>query len=119
MHEVDEVLDAVAAYFSLLAEPTRLKVLHAICDRERSVGEIVAETGLTQTTVSRQLSALHVRGVVSRRKAGSMVFYHVADSTLLELCRTACLRIAGQLGERRPLKRALRKFMPAAAARPR
>lgn len=114
MAEVDEVLDAVAAYFSLLADPTRLKVLHAICDRERSVGDIVDETGLTQTTVSRQLAALHVRGVVSRRKAGSMVFYRVADPTLLELCRTACLRIAGQLGERQPLKRALRKFMPAA-----
>jgi len=117
VNEVDEVLEAVASYFSLLSEPTRLKVLHAICERERSVGEIVTETGLTQTSVSRQLSALYAGGVLSRRKEGSMVFYQVADTTLVELCRTACVRIAGQIEERRPLKRALLKFMPAAGAR--
>lgn len=118
MNEIDEVLESVASYFSLLAEPTRLRVLHAICDRERSVGDIVKETGLTQTNVSRQLSALYARGVLIRRKEGSMVFYQVADTTLVELCRTACVRIAGQIEERRPLKRALLKFMPGNAARP-
>lgn len=118
MHEVDEVLESVASYFSLLSEPTRLKVLHAICERERSVGEIVKETGLTQTSVSRQLSALYARGVLTRRKDGSMVFYKVADTTLVELCRTACVRIASQIEERRPLKRALLKFMPGNSQRP-
>jgi len=118
VHEVDEVLESVASYFSLLSEPTRLKVLHAICERERSVGDIVAETGLSQTTVSRQLSGLYARGVLTRRKEGSMVFYRVADTTLIELCRTACVRIAGQIEERRPLKRALLRFMPGGGARP-
>ena len=118
MHEVDEVLESVASYFSLLSEPTRLKVLHAICERERSVGDIVAETGLSQTTVSRQLSGLYARGVLTRRKEGSMVFYRVADTTLIELCRTACVRIAGQIEERRPLKRALLRFMPGGGVRP-
>lgn len=119
MHEVDEVLEAVASYFSLLSEPTRLKVLHAICERERSVGEIVVETGLTQTNVSRQLSALRARGVVGRRKNGSMVFYRVTDTTLVELCRAACVRIASRIEERRPLKRALLKFMPGSGQRAR
>ena len=115
--EVDEVLEAVASYFSLLSDPTRLKVLHAICERERSVGEVVGETGLNQTTVSRQLSGLYARGVLARRKEGSMVFYRVADTTLVDLCRTACVRIAGQIEDRRPLKRALLKFMPGGGAR--
>jgi len=117
--EVDDVLESVASYFSLLSEPTRLKVLHSICERERSVGEIVVETGLTQPTVSRQLSGLYARGVLSRRKQGSMVFYRVVDATLVELCRAACVRIAGQIEARRPLKRALLKFMPGGGARPR
>ena len=115
MSEVDQVLESVAAFFGLLAEPTRLKVLHSICNRERSVGEIVEQTGLTQSNVSRQLSGLHARGVVSRRKVGNMVFYKVVDTTLMELCRAVCARIAGQIEERRPLKRALLKFMPDAA----
>ena len=112
MSEIDQVLESVAAFFGLLAEPTRLKVLHSICNQERSVGEIVEQTGLTQSNVSRQLSGLHARGVVSRRKHGNMVFYKVVDTTLVELCRAVCARIAGQIEERRPLKRALLKFMP-------
>ena len=112
--EVDEVLQSVAAYFGLLAEPSRLKVMHTICERERSVGEIVADTGLTQSNVSRQLRHLHARGVLARRKDGSQVFYRVADDTLIELCRAACLRIASQIEERRPLRKALLKFMPQA-----
>jgi DNA-binding transcriptional ArsR family regulator len=110
----DEVLESVAGFFGLLAEPTRLKVLHAICNQERCVGDIVAHTGLTQSNVSRQLRGLHARGVVSRRKDGNLVFYRVIDNTLMELCRAVCLRIAGQIDERRPLKRALLNFMPQA-----
>jgi DNA-binding transcriptional ArsR family regulator len=112
MSEVDQVLESVASYFGLLAEPTRLKVLHTICDRERSVTDIVNATGLTQSNVSRQLRSLHARGVLSRRRQANMVFYQVADRTLVELCRTACGRIASQIDERRPLKKALLKFMP-------
>jgi DNA-binding transcriptional ArsR family regulator len=119
VNEADQVLESVASFFALLAEPSRLKVLHAICTQERSVGEVVAQTGLTQSNVSRQLRGLHARGLVSRRKEGNMVFYKVTDGTLVELCRAVCARIAGQIDERRPLKKALREFMtdPARAAR--
>jgi DNA-binding transcriptional ArsR family regulator len=113
MSDTDEVLRSVAGYFGLLAEPSRLKVMHAICDRERSVGDIVAETGLSQTNVSRQLRALHERGVVSRRKEGAMAFYRVVDTTVVELCRLACTRIASRIDGQRTLKRALLRFMPA------
>ena len=37
MDELDPVFDAVAAYFSVLSEPTRLKIMHAVCDHEQSV----------------------------------------------------------------------------------
>jgi DNA-binding transcriptional ArsR family regulator len=108
----DEVLRSVAGYFSLLAEPSRLKVMHTICDRERSVGDIVAETGLSQTNVSRQLRVLHDRGVVGRRKQGALAFYRVVDTTVVELCRIACSQIASRIDGQRPLKRALLRFMP-------
>ena len=43
------------AISALLAEPMRLRILHAICNDERSVSAIVAATGATQTNVSRHL----------------------------------------------------------------
>ena len=39
--ELDRVFAAVARYFGVLSEPTRLKILHAICRDERSVSSIV------------------------------------------------------------------------------
>ena len=100
--ELDEVFAAVAKYFGLLSEPTRLKILHTICNDERSVSEIVAATGATQTNVSRHLALLHEAGVVSRRKEGNAVFYKVTDRVFADVCRTVCVHIAGgSMRERR------------------
>ena len=108
--ELDQVFFAVAKYFGLLADPTRLKILHAICAAEQSVGAIVDATGASQTNVSRHLSLLHQAGVVGRRKAGSAVFYRVADPVFADVCRTVCVQIASRIDERQPLREDLLEF---------
>ncbi len=108
--ELDQVFDAVARYFGLLSERTRLKILHAICNAEQSVGAIVAATGATQTNVSRHLALLHQAGVVSRRRDGATVLYRVTDAEVVEICRTVCVRIAGRIDAGLPLKKELLEF---------
>ena len=108
--ELERVFASVARYFSLLAEPTRLKILHSICQSEQSVSAIVAATGATQTTVSRHLGLLHRAGVVSRRREGGLVYYCVADSVFVDICRTVCVQIAGRIDERVPLRNELLDF---------
>lgn len=113
MDELDPVFDAVAAYFSVLSEPTRLKIMHAVCTTEKTVSQIVAETGGTQTNVSRHLGLMHRHGVLTRRRDGNQVYYSVADQTMVELCRSVCNRIAGSIDERRSLKRQFLRLIPA------
>lgn len=116
VHEADDlgaVFDSVARYFSLLAEPTRLKILHAICRGERSVSEIVEATGATQTNVSRHLALLHQAGVVGRRRDGSAVLYKVLDPELTDVCRSVCVRIASRIEAGEPLKRDLLDYAAA------
>ncbi len=108
--ELEPVFSSVARYFALLAEPTRLKILHAICQAERSVSAIVDATGVTQTTVSRHLGMLHRAGVVSRRRERSLVYYRVADPAFIELCRSVCVQIASRIDERAPLRDGLLQF---------
>lgn len=108
--ELDEVFAVVARYFGMLSEPTRLKILHAICQAERSVSAIVDETGATQTNVSRHLSLMLQAGVVSRRREGSTVFYRVADPEFVEICRSVCIRIAGRIDEQKPLRKDLLQY---------
>lgn len=113
MDKLDPVFDAVAAYFTMLAEPARLKIMHAICEGERTVNQIVGDTGITQSTVSRHLGLLYRHGVVERRRDGTQIYYRVADQTMPELCRTVCTRIARSMDERRPLRRQLLELLPA------
>ncbi len=106
----DAVFAAVARYFALLAEPTRLRILHVICGTEQSVSAIVRATGATQTNVSRNLALLFQAGVVSRRREGNTVYYRVTDAEVVSVCRAVCVQIAGRLERGRPLRDELLDF---------
>ena len=117
MDELDPVFDAVAAYFSILSEPTRLKIIHAVCTGEKSVSDIIDCTGATQTNVSRHLGMMRRHGVLARRREGTQLLYRIADPTMVDLCRSVCNRIAGSIDERRPMRRQLLSLLPVARKR--
>ena len=86
--------------------------MHAICETEKSVSQIVEEIGSTQTNASRHLSLMYRSGVLARRKEGSQVYYRVADASMVEICRTVCNQIAGSMDEKKPLRRELLRLLP-------
>ena len=85
----DASLAALAGYFRLLGESVRLKIILCLESGERSVMDIVHETGLKQAHVSRQLGQLWSEGILSRRKEGTRVFYALADKRLPSLLSSA------------------------------
>jgi DNA-binding transcriptional ArsR family regulator len=99
--ELDYLFDQVAGYMQLFAEPTRLRIMHTLCDKECSVNEVVLAIGATQTNVSRHLSAMHKSRVLARRKEGTTVYYTVSDPKAVELCRTVCMNIISNMDEQR------------------
>jgi DNA-binding transcriptional ArsR family regulator len=56
--------------FQTLADPTRRRIVEAMREGERQVGEIVALAGIHQSGVSRHLRILHDAGFVSVRPEG-------------------------------------------------
>jgi len=117
MSEVDEIFEEVADYFSVMSEPARLKIIHAICQSERTVSEIVEVAGLTQSNISRHLGLMYRYGLLVKRREGNQIFYRMADDTTIELCRSACNRIAATIEGRSPLKRQLVNLIPPATKR--
>ena len=93
----DEGLVLLARRFAVLGDPLRLKLLHALFTGEKKVNDLVALTGATQPNVSRHLHKLMQSGTVSRRKAGTAVYYAIADPTLLKLCELVCGSLEKQL----------------------
>src|SRR3569832_1896830 len=82
-----KLFEEVSNYFSLLSEPTRLKILHALCNGERPVGEIVDLIESTQANVSRQLNMLYRARILARRKEGTQVYYRIDDQNTIDFCR--------------------------------
>lgn len=95
-----EVLELVAARFRVMADPLRLRLLHALEDGEMSVSELTAAVESTQPNVSKHLKTLQSAGLVGRRQEGNTVYYAVADQTIFEMCDLVCTslqqRIAAQ-----------------------
>ena len=75
MNELDALLEQVSGYFAVLSEPTRLKIIRALCDGEKSVNDIVEQVESTQSNVSRHLNLMYRAGVLGRRKEGTLVMY--------------------------------------------
>ena len=61
--------------FDTLADPTRRRIVEALREGERPVGEIVRRAGVHQSGVSRHLRILHETGFVSVRPEGQRRLY--------------------------------------------
>ncbi len=81
----DNVLDEMESVLNIASDFTRLKIMYAISDGEKSVSEIVEEVGASQSLVSHQLKILRKANLVSTRKEGTRVYYHLADDHVISL----------------------------------
>jgi DNA-binding transcriptional ArsR family regulator len=112
--EMQELFEEVSNYFFLLSEPTRLKILHALCNGERPVGEIVTEIESTQANVSRQLNMLYRARILARRKDGTQVYYRIDDQNTIDVCRTVCGQMSNKITNKNTLnKESVDSFMAA------
>ena len=95
-----ELTTLVAERFKALADPARVSLLSAMRDGQRSVSELVDETGLGQANVSKHLARLHALGFVTRERDGLHIYYSLADRDVLKLCDLMCGRIEAEVRTR-------------------
>lgn len=104
-----ELVDCVAEKFRLRGDSTRLAILRALKEVEKSVGRVVEVTGGGQADISKHLELLHEAGLVSRRKEGLQVFYRASDPLAGELCGLVCDIILQETREQVAQGRRLRR----------
>ncbi len=95
----EQALQVIAARFRVLCEPNRWKILQCLKEAEKTVGEIINVTGLSQTNTSHHLAALSEAGILTRRKQGTTVLYSVQDITVFELFDLVCDSFQRRLSE--------------------
>lgn len=82
----EELLDqASSRLFRVLGDPTRLRILELISERERNVSELVELTGAPQNRVSSHLACLKWCGFAEDRREGRYAFYRASEPRLVEL----------------------------------
>ena len=97
----DQLLDGIASFLKVLADPTRLRLLHALQGGERCVGDLLAELPCTQANVSKHLAVLRTAGIVECRRQGTQVYYRIADPAVFSICGVVCGAMQRSLDERR------------------
>ena len=97
--QMELLFEKVSQFFAVLAEPSRLRILYALCQGEKSVSQVIEVSGSSQANVSRHLGSLHEAGILRRRKVGTTVYYSICDEVTLEMCQQVCGRISNSLFE--------------------
>lgn len=93
----DVVFDSVAELFGVLSTPIRLKIISAVCHGEKNVSELLTEIQTTQPNMSQHLSVLYRRGVLTKRRDGTQIYYGLRSERVATLCRAVCTQVAIEL----------------------
>jgi ArsR family transcriptional regulator len=77
--------EAACRLLKALANPDRLMLLCQLAQGEMSVGELEAELGILQPTLSQQLTVLREEGLVETRRDGRRIIYSVKNPQALAI----------------------------------
>ncbi|KRG15094.1 ArsR/SmtB family transcription factor [Lederbergia galactosidilytica] len=81
----EETLFIVSQTFKALSEPTRIRILHLLAEREYSVNQIAEKLSLLQSTVSHQLRFLKNLRLVKYRREGTTFYYSHDDEHVMNV----------------------------------
>ena len=82
---MDAAAHEAAAVLKMLSNPQRLRLLCALLDQDRSVGELEELLGARQSYVSAQLAKLRDQGLVSAERDGRTVRYALSDKRVIPI----------------------------------
>lgn len=85
MVSMEERADEAASFVGGLASAHRLRILCRLSEGERSVSELVDETGLAQTSMSQHLARLKAEGIVDFRREHRVLYYFISSAAALQV----------------------------------
>ncbi|MWV43048.1 metalloregulator ArsR/SmtB family transcription factor [Paenibacillus sp. HJL G12] len=81
----DQAATQVADWFKAFSDPTRVKLIDALLQRELCVHDLTILLGMGQSAISHQLRYLRNLRIVKRRKEGKTVFYSLDDTHIEQI----------------------------------
>jgi len=79
----DEVVYDLADLFKTMGDPTRIKILYALKERELCVCDLSELLDMSSSAISHQLRVLRNNKLVKYRKEGRSVYYSLDDDHVM------------------------------------
>ncbi|HEX6062218.1 MAG TPA: hypothetical protein VF001_09130 [Candidatus Limnocylindria bacterium] len=98
----DDAYERASRLVRILAEPARLKLLHALSVGEDTVQRAALWSSVDQPYAERELAAMALAGLVERRDAPGGPFYAPRDGHLVVALHVALAHGREPRGERHP-----------------
>lgn len=87
----------VADFLKGLASPHRLLILCALSKGERSVSELMAQTGIAQTSMSQHLAKLKAENIVDFRREHRVLKYYIDHPAVMEIMAVLYVHFCGKV----------------------
>src|SRR4030066_2382975 len=101
----DAIYEQFAHIGKAVSSPKRLELLDLLCQGERTVEVLAAETGMTVANASQHLQVLRAARLVETAKEGVFVHYRLADRAVCEFFRSMRFLAESRLAEVEQTKR--------------
>ena len=99
---MDDVTRLQAEVLKVLANPTRLDMIHRLADGPTEVGRLAEAIGTSQPHASQHLAVLRSSGLVEAERHGREIRYRLTDPDVIVACglmRGVLLRRIGRLAD--------------------
>lgn len=90
----EEYVDEMVAFFKILGDESRVRILHALSAGELCVSDLVDAVELSQSSVSHQLRLLRLNGLVKARREGRNIYYALDDNHVMDIFNTSLRHVA-------------------------
>jgi ArsR family transcriptional regulator len=79
LNQMQEKAEEVSNFIKCFCNPTRLMIFCQLTDGEKSVSELLCETGIAQTSMSQHLKVLKDEGLIDFRRDHRTLFYYICN----------------------------------------
>lgn len=77
-----------------MSTPIRLRIINALFQGERNVGQLLPLIDVAQPNMPQYLNIMCRSGIWSKRRRGAQMFYRIADEKAVVVCRAMCTQVA-------------------------
>jgi ArsR family transcriptional regulator len=95
----EEFYELHADFCKTFTNPKRIEILDLLRDGELTVTEIQNKIGIEKAHTSLMLNFMRMKNILKTRRAGTNVFYSIADDKIAHACIAMQDALAGMIGK--------------------